>query len=392
MKTRKPAQTESTYSTNKEVDRLAGQTNYQRNELVKDISTTFYDIDYAIKWHIENVIKCTITEKDSIVTIPVLFASGEKWAMIQKHGYLRDNQGKVLTPLIVIRRNSVSRREDLQELKVLETVENRIVFEKKYTQQNRYDRFSVTGKPIEKEYYSVDIPKFLQVEYDLMIWVNNTVQLNEVVEQLLWFDGKAFGDTHKFTTHIDPPSFETSNQIGEDRIVRAMMSVRTKGRLLSSHGPNSSIMYKLNPVNRIVLTVEADANDRDIFGVATGLTAATLVSDVTGQMKGTISTVSKEFVDYLNVNRQLTGAVITSSEARFPSQWIAAPDGLPSTNIDNFTFFINGVLLEKSAIVSFTQNGTVSILTVDSNQLGYGLDPSDEIVGIGKFINEDSLA
>ena len=110
MITRKPNKTESTFSTNKQVEEAAGQSIYQRNGLVKDIANSFYDIDYAVKWHIDNVIKCTIVENNTVIKVPVIFASGEKWAMIQKHGYLRDNQGKVLTPLIVIQRTGTSRR------------------------------------------------------------------------------------------------------------------------------------------------------------------------------------------------------------------------------------------------------------------------------------------
>lgn len=395
MKTRKPTQTESTYSTNKEVDRLEGKTINQRSGLVKDISTTFYDIDYAIKWHIENVIKCTITEKNSIITVPVIFASGEKWAAIQKHGHLRDNQGKILTPLIVIRRNSVSRRDDIQELKVLETPENRIIFEKKYTQQNKYDRFSVTRKPVSKEYYSVDIPKFFQLEYDLLVWVNNTIQLNEIVEQLLWFDGKAFGDTHKFITHIDPPSFESANQVGEDRIIRATMMMRTKARLLSSYGPNAPIMYKLNPVNRIIMSLEVDSGISDIFGTQSDFAQEkeiVVIGSAITPGSGTSAKVDPTILAYLNTSKQLTGTVVSNTEVEFGSSWMQAPSSLPITSIDNFIFFVNGVLLEKSAIVSFNQVNGKSVLTINESLLGYSLSSSDEVVGVGKFINSDDLA
>jgi len=160
--------------------------------------------------------------------------------------------------LIMIRRNSVSKREDIQDLKVLETAEARITFERKYSQLNRYDRFSLTSKPVKKEYYSMDVPKYVQVEYELLVWTNNTVQLNEIVEQLIWFDGKAFGDSHKFITHIDPPSFENINSTGEDRIVRANMAMRTKAYILNTHGPNAPSIYRLNPATKLIVNNETD--------------------------------------------------------------------------------------------------------------------------------------
>lgn len=259
MKPAKPNKTEATFTSNEEVKRLAGQSDLKRED-VKDISIALYDVDYAVKWHIENIIKPTVVEENSIITVPIIFAAGEKWSAVQRHGYLRDNQGKLLTPLIMIKRNSVTKREDIQDLKVLETSEARITFEKKYSAANRYDRFNLTNKVPNKEYYSMDVPKFVQIEYELLVWTNNSIQLNEVVEQLIWFDGKAFGDAHKFITHIDPPSFEAINNTGDDRLVRATMSMRTKAHILNTHGPNAPSLYKINPVNKLVMGSETDTN------------------------------------------------------------------------------------------------------------------------------------
>ena len=122
MRPDKPIKTEATFTSNSGVKHLAGQTNIKRDGSVKDISIALYDVDYAIKWHIENTIQPNITEENKVITVPILFAAGEKWAAVQKHGYLRDNQGKLLTPLIMIKRNSVTKREDIQDLKVLETL------------------------------------------------------------------------------------------------------------------------------------------------------------------------------------------------------------------------------------------------------------------------------
>ena len=57
MRPDKPIKTEATFTSNSEVKRLAGQTNIKRDGSVKDISVALYDVDYAIKWHIENTIQ-----------------------------------------------------------------------------------------------------------------------------------------------------------------------------------------------------------------------------------------------------------------------------------------------------------------------------------------------
>jgi hypothetical protein len=384
MKPNKPRRTESTFTDNKTVKQNAVGETWKRDGSVKDVSVALYDVDYAVKWHIETVINPTVMEDRNVLSVPVLFAAGEKWAAVQKHGYLRDNQGKLLTPLIMIRRSGVTKREDIQDLKVLETPDARITFERKYTKANRYDRFALSNSIPTKEFYSIDVPKFVQIDYELLIWTNNSIQLNEVVEQLIWFDGKAFGDSHKFITHIDPPSFETVNSTGEDRIVRATMGMRTKAHILNTHGPNAPAMYKLNPINKVVMSLEVDTAVESLTTGA-GKVPAAKVSVGTGGGAGKVNTNVNAALTYINSNKQLTGTVVDNVTVTFASGWLSAPSGLPNTSVSNFMFYINGVFVESSAIVSFTQAANVSTLIINSAELGYSLDSQDEIIGIGKF-------
>lgn len=384
MKPNKPRRTESTFTDNKTVKQNAIGETWKRDGSVKDVSVALYDVDYAVKWHIETVINPTVMEDRNVLSVPVLFAAGEKWAAVQKHGYLRDNQGKLLTPLIMIRRNGVTKREDIQDLKVLESPDARITFERKYTKANRYDRFSLSNSIPTKEFYSIDVPKFVQIDYELLIWTNNSIQLNEVVEQLIWFDGKAFGDSHKFITHIDAPSFETVNSTGEDRIVRATMGMRTKAHILNTHGPNAPSMYKLNPINKVVMSLEVDTAVDSLTTGAGKVPASKVAASTGGGPSKSTANVSAALV-YINSNKQLAGTVVNSTTVTFASGWLTAPSGLPNTSVNNFVFYVNGVFIESSAIVSFSQAGNVSTLVIDTAQLGYGIDSQDEIIGIGKF-------
>ena len=387
MRSNKLKQTQSIFATDAELNgESTGQPNVKRDGTFKDFSGALYDIDYAVKWHLENQIRPTVTEENSVITVPILFAAGEKWSAVQKHGYLRDNQGKLLTPLIMIKRNSVSNRDDLQDLDVLESADARITFKRTYTKQNRYDRFNLSrGQPV-GEYYSMDVPKFVQIEYELLIWTNNSIQINEVVEQLMWFNGKAFGDSHKFITHIEPPSFEAVNSTGEDRIVRATMGMRTKAHILNVHGPNAPGMFKIIPVNKFVIAQEVDSVI-DVGVVTSARAAISTVIPTAGASSNKSSTASiTAALTYINTNKQLTATVVNSTTATFASGWIAAPSSLPATSIDNFILYANGILLEKTAITSFTQSSNVTTLVIDTAALGFSFDNDDEIIAIGKFL------
>jgi hypothetical protein len=205
----------------------------------------------------------------------------------------------------------------------------------------------------------------------------------------MWFDGKAFGDSHKFITHIDTPSFEAVNSTGEDRLVRATMGMRTKAHILNTHGANAPALYKLNPISKLVLGMEVDsAIPSQAIARVASLSTALIQPGLTGASSTTLNAAML----YVNTNRQLTGVATNGNTVIFNSGWESAPAPLPSTTINNFMFFVNGVLIERSAIISFTDSGLVSTLVVSTANLGYSFKSGDEVVGIGKFIEQDSLS
>ena len=256
--------TESTFSTNDEsVNRSY---NIRRDgDKVRRIAVSIYDIDYAIKWFIQNTIRPTIQEDDNLINVPVMFTTGEKWAQAQRNGYLRDHNNQISSPLIMIRRTSMESRTDLENNNVLRGISyntgNKILFEKKYTPANRYDRFSLYNQitPL-KEFYAVDFPKFVTVNYDLLIWTNGMEQLNEICEYFIYFDGKAWGDLYKFITYTDTPSFELVNDAGSDRLVRAAFGLRTQGYLIPDRIGNESGVEKFYGVTKTVIATETEVD------------------------------------------------------------------------------------------------------------------------------------
>ena len=99
----------------------------------------------------------------------------------------------------------------------------------------------------------------------------------------------------------------------------------------------------------------------------------------------TINNVPTDAITYINTNTQKAGTFVNPVTISFASGWLVAPTGLPTTSVDNFTFFCNGQFIEKTAIVSFTQLNGVSTLVIDPALLEYSFEGTDEIIGIGKW-------
>ena len=56
---------------------------------VKNISNQIIDMDSAIMYYFNEVIKPTVTENKETIKVPVMYASPERWATINKNGHLR---------------------------------------------------------------------------------------------------------------------------------------------------------------------------------------------------------------------------------------------------------------------------------------------------------------
>ena len=252
--------TYSTFSKNKQVERA---TEVRRDtDTIKTPSCTIYDVDYAIMSYLRDIIKPTVIEDGNVIDVPVIYANGEKWSQVQKHGYMRDAKGKLMAPVMIIKRNSIVERDTLKKLDVNQNPSgNAMVMKNAFTQQNKYDRFSVlTNIRQSNEFYITSVPEFIDVSYDLMLWTNYTEQLNGIVEQIMPTGGFAWGTTWKFNTYIDDYSFETMNNSGEDRMIRATLPLRTKATILIEDELRKSTIQKRFSIKKILFSSEHESD------------------------------------------------------------------------------------------------------------------------------------
>ena len=228
-------------------DQLLNRANEVRrdDDIVKTPKRTVYDIDYAIKWFIENEIQ------------PQVQANGEKWDNVRRLGYLRDEKGMLQSPLIMIKRNSLQERDTLKKLDINRpALGNQIVYKNSYNKRNQYrdELFPVpTNEPMDsKELYAINIPEYVDVEYDLLIWTDFTTQLNTLVEQIMPYRTFAWGNEfNKYRTFIRSLSFETINTVGEDRLVRCTMPLTVNGTLMAEQEYRKSTIQKRYSIKQV---------------------------------------------------------------------------------------------------------------------------------------------
>jgi hypothetical protein len=79
-----------------------------------------------------------------------------------------------------------------------------------------------------------------------------------------------------------------------------------------------------------------------------------------------------------------TGSFVSVSTASFTATSASAPSGYTDTTEDDFMFFVNGAIAEYDAL-TVQQSGSLFLLKVNNDSIGYDLKNSDEIVAFGKF-------
>lgn len=205
-----------------------------RNDTTKPFSLGIQDIDEAIFYYFNNVIRPSVMQNGQRIAVPIKYGSPERWKDVQKDGYYRDDKGKIMAPLILIRRNTITNDTLVSKLDANRLHNIRYV-QKSFTKNNAYDKFNILNNayPV-KESYAIVVPDFVTITYNCIAYTYYVEQLNKIVEAINFAANAYWGDPerYKFKTLIN--SFTTTSETpsGENRTVKANFDLTLKGYLI----------------------------------------------------------------------------------------------------------------------------------------------------------------
>ena len=360
----------------KKSDRIL-QSKSTKGDLKQSIS--LFDIDYAMMSYLEDTALPTLDDNGVALKIPVIYGNSERWNGSRRQGVYRDDKGKIQLPLMMIRRTSIAKDDQMP-------MNNRHVSYQgitKYSKDNRYDRFTLLGKNVQPKYeiYKIQMPEYVELNYDCMVWTSYTEHLNEVIEQLQ-YTGTYWGDKDRFKFRTSLGDFNIVNEVGEgtERINRIEFSLTVKSYLLPEKFDGDTNIKKSFSTKRIIVATETDVT-------------------ANGRLEGMLTTPSpyydnKDLIDFLSINNSkvVDGGV---NSATFTNvKLIQAPPQLAGVVTSGLTYsdksydiklYINGVRYYQTThftVTSYTNN----ILTLALSP-GFSVDSGDEITITGKFID-----
>lgn len=281
----------------------------------KDISVTLMDMDSAIMYYFDNVIKPTVFENGEQIKVPTMYASPERWHSINKTGFMRDSKRQLILPAIAFRRTGME-KDDTIPVDKIDPLDPKLfyTFERKYTDNNRYDNFGVQQGVIpQKEYYNVAVPDYMILNYDFIIFTHYIEQMNKLVERINWSAGSYWGEPGKMRFKTNIESYTDSTELADrDRVVKTEFSVTLKGYLIPDsfnelQGPHTMQKY-LTP-KKLVIGAETDLSVASIVSTPDD-TNVTLTTSSQGRSSSATLTTTHTL-------NQGTGITITNTGVAF---------------------------------------------------------------------------
>ena len=224
------------------------------NNYTKNYAITLKDIDSAVLGYIKNVIKPKVSEADTNVDVSVMYGNEERWKSVRKRGVMRDKNGSIILPLIMLRRTEVA-RNDLSGQSFPHDVRGEhinVVRDSGWSKDNRYDRFSVqTGIKPKQEQIVTSMPNFNDITYEFILWTNFIEQMNPLIETFVDQSHTYWGQSeqYKFLCTIDTISDASEMNVDGERFVKSTFSVVTKSYLLPEY-LNSVVTNKTSNMKR----------------------------------------------------------------------------------------------------------------------------------------------
>ena len=361
----------------------------------KDFYIGIKDIDEAVMHYFDKVLKLSVVQNNARLNVPVIYGTPENWKSIQLDGYYRDENGKLMAPLLMFKRTTITQNRTLGNKLDGNSAQNLQVFESNFNKRNFYSNFQALNNRVPEKKYVVSVtPDYVTVEYECILWTYFVEQMDKLIESLNFASRSYWGDPNRFQFYSSIETFQDSitYNLGDNRAVRTNFNLTLNGYLIpDSINKKIASVERYFGISQIVFGLETTQDDIGITVNKNTQTGNSLAKTIaydglnTTFIQNNFEPINAEISAYLLNNTQVIGNYISATEVSFNKGWATAPPPLPANSINNFVFFVNGLYIEPSSIISFTDNITTSTLIIDPSILEYSFDESDLIVGLGKF-------
>ena len=229
-------------------------------DTVKPFTIGIQDIDEAIMYYFQNVIRPFVIQNGSRIEVPVIYGAPERWKSVQRDGYYKDKNGAIMAPLIMFKRNTIEKNRSLGN-KLDGNYPNLYgVMKKKYDTKNFYSNFNVlTNRIPEEQFYAVTIPDYITLTYSCIVYTYYVEQLNGIVEAIEYASDSYWGNPQRYQFKASIDSFNTVTELPQDnvRVVRSTFDIKIYGYIIPNTLQNNvSSLKKYRNKSKLIFSLE----------------------------------------------------------------------------------------------------------------------------------------
>jgi hypothetical protein len=369
-----------------------------KNDEVKQFQVGLRDVDAAIVYYFDNVIRPSVIQNGVKVNVPIIYGSPERWASVQKDGFYRDKNGKIQTPLIMFKRDSVTKDRGLGNKMDANNPLHFGVFEKKYSKKNIYDNFSLlTNRIPVRELYGVIIPDYVNLVYSCTIFTEYVEQMNKIVESINFASDSYWGDPERFKFRASIDDYTTTTELvqGGDRTVKTTFTIKIGGYIVSD-AINTSVANPNKFYSKSALKFGLETTEGlSTLGERRAVVPAASIAGVRFYDQLPVTTIinigdsgmTTEQIAYISLNNTAiaTGPDITNQvTAVFTGRSFATPPTGFTISQESFSIYINSTYIPNSQRTVSEVGGDI-VVVFDTDSIKYTLSGADEVVMVGKF-------
>lgn len=200
------------------------------------VSVGLHTIDNAILKYLQDKIKPVVTQHGKQIQVPVIYGNPERWKSAQQDGAIRDGNGMLQLPIMMIRRSGMKSND----LNSPVNKYNAYSFKTTWNSRNIYDKFAVLNNVTPSEMYHVTkIPDYYDISYEALVWTEYMEQMNKIIENVSFESNEYWGEDNNYKFKVTISSFDQITDLPskEARMVRSKFIIDTKAYIL----PESSL-------------------------------------------------------------------------------------------------------------------------------------------------------
>jgi hypothetical protein len=242
---------------------------------IEDVDRALFDFfDKELLLHVSNGRSGVVTK------VPIIFAAGERWAMLKKNRALRDKSGALILPLATIRRmdiqqdlaNDIAGRGINQQTgelvikrrlspldRTYQSIINKLgivnqtnvadstttLLTERETGENALDADVVEGGLLAPklgnnvwEIITIPSPQFYTVTYEITFWTQHMLHMNQIIDKIMssylptangtWRleTPKGYWFVAKVQDNLFTAADNAENITGEERVIRSKMTIK----------------------------------------------------------------------------------------------------------------------------------------------------------------------